>query len=63
MPSPLYVVQRMDTVTGPFGYIRLLGDRAEGKVGDIPDYNGQAYGAPNGLISQGGLADEHSSEP
>jgi uncharacterized protein YecE (DUF72 family) len=29
MPSPLYVAQRMDPVTGPFGYIRLLGDRAE----------------------------------
>jgi uncharacterized protein YecE (DUF72 family) len=29
MPAPLYVVQRMDPVTGPFGYIRLLGDRAE----------------------------------
>jgi uncharacterized protein YecE (DUF72 family) len=29
MPSPLYVAQRMDPITGPFGYIRLLGDRAE----------------------------------
>jgi len=29
MPAPLYVAQRMDPVTGPFGYIRLLGDRAE----------------------------------
>ena len=27
MPSPLYVAQRLDAVTGPFGYIRLLGDR------------------------------------
>jgi uncharacterized protein YecE (DUF72 family) len=29
MPSPLYVVQRLDAATGPFGYIRLLGDRHE----------------------------------
>ena len=29
MPSPLYVVQKFDAVTGPFAYIRLLGDRAE----------------------------------
>jgi hypothetical protein len=27
MPSPLSVVQRLDAVTGPFAYIRLLGDR------------------------------------
>jgi uncharacterized protein YecE (DUF72 family) len=27
MPSPLSVVQRLDTVTGPFAYLRLLGDR------------------------------------
>jgi hypothetical protein len=29
MPSPLYVAQKLDAATGPFGYIRLLGDRAE----------------------------------
>src|SRR5262249_34863416 len=29
MPSPLYVVQKLDAVTGPFAYLRLLGDRAE----------------------------------
>src|SRR5262249_19794352 len=29
MPSPLYVVQKLDAVTGPFAYVRLLGDRAE----------------------------------
>jgi len=28
MPSPLSVVQRLDVVTGPFAYLRLLGDRA-----------------------------------
>jgi len=28
MPSPLSVVERLDAVTGPFAYIRLLGDRA-----------------------------------
>ena len=27
MPSPLSLVQRLDVVTGPFAYIRLLGDR------------------------------------
>jgi hypothetical protein len=27
MPSPQSVVQRLDAVTGPFAYIRLLGDR------------------------------------
>jgi hypothetical protein len=27
MPSPLSVVQRLDTVTAPFAYVRLLGDR------------------------------------
>jgi hypothetical protein len=27
MPSPLSVVQRLDVVTGPFAYLRLLGDR------------------------------------
>ena len=27
MPSPLSVVERLDVVTGPFGYVRLLGDR------------------------------------
>jgi uncharacterized protein YecE (DUF72 family) len=27
MPSPLSVVQRLDVVTGPFAYVRLLGDR------------------------------------
>jgi uncharacterized protein YecE (DUF72 family) len=29
MPSPLYIVQKFEAVTGPFGYVRLLGDRAE----------------------------------
>jgi uncharacterized protein YecE (DUF72 family) len=29
MPSPLYIVQKLDAVTGSFAYIRLLGDRAE----------------------------------
>jgi uncharacterized protein YecE (DUF72 family) len=29
MPSPLYVVQRFDGATGPFGNVRLLGDRNE----------------------------------
>ena len=28
MPSPLSVVERLDAVTGPFAYLRLLGDRA-----------------------------------
>jgi len=28
MPSPLGTVKKLDTVTGPFGYVRLLGDRA-----------------------------------
>jgi hypothetical protein len=27
MTSPLSVVQRLDAVTGPFAYVRLLGDR------------------------------------
>src|SRR5262249_303133 len=27
MPSPLRVVERLDAVTGPFAYLRLLGDR------------------------------------
>jgi uncharacterized protein YecE (DUF72 family) len=27
MPSPLSVAQRLDVVTGPFAYLRLLGDR------------------------------------
>ena len=27
MPSPLSVVQQFDAVTGPFAYVRLLGDR------------------------------------
>jgi uncharacterized protein YecE (DUF72 family) len=27
MPAPLSVVQRLDAVTGPFAYVRLLGDR------------------------------------
>jgi hypothetical protein len=27
MPSPLIVAQRLDVVTGPFAYLRLLGDR------------------------------------
>ena len=29
MPSPLSVVKKLDAVTGPFAYVRLLGDRAE----------------------------------
>jgi uncharacterized protein YecE (DUF72 family) len=29
MPSPLYLVQKLDAATGPFGYVRLLGDRKE----------------------------------
>jgi uncharacterized protein YecE (DUF72 family) len=29
MPSPLSVLKNADVVTGPFGYVRLLGDRAE----------------------------------
>ena len=28
MPSPLSMVERLDAVTGPFAYLRLLGDRA-----------------------------------
>jgi uncharacterized protein YecE (DUF72 family) len=27
MPSPLSLVQQLDVVTGPFAYVRLLGDR------------------------------------
>jgi uncharacterized protein YecE (DUF72 family) len=27
MPSPLHVVRQVDPVTGPFAYVRLLGDR------------------------------------
>jgi uncharacterized protein YecE (DUF72 family) len=27
MPSPLSLVERLDAVTGPFAYVRLLGDR------------------------------------
>ena len=27
MPSPLSLAQNLDVVTGPFGYVRLLGDR------------------------------------
>jgi uncharacterized protein YecE (DUF72 family) len=27
MPSPLSLVQKLDVVTGPFAYVRLLGDR------------------------------------
>jgi uncharacterized protein YecE (DUF72 family) len=27
MPSPLSVAQRLDVVTGPFAYVRLLGER------------------------------------
>jgi uncharacterized protein YecE (DUF72 family) len=27
MPSPLSIVERLDPVTGPFAYVRLLGDR------------------------------------
>jgi uncharacterized protein YecE (DUF72 family) len=29
MPSPLYIAQKFDAATGPFGYVRLLGDRNE----------------------------------
>lgn len=29
MPAPLSVVEKLDAVTGPFAYVRLLGDRAE----------------------------------
>jgi uncharacterized protein YecE (DUF72 family) len=29
VPSPLSLVKKLDVVTGPFGYIRLLGDRKE----------------------------------
>jgi hypothetical protein len=29
MPSPLYLAQKLDAATGPFGYIRLVGDRNE----------------------------------
>jgi len=28
MPTPWYLVNKMDVITGPFAYIRLLGDRA-----------------------------------
>ena len=28
MPTPLSVVERLEVVTGPFAYVRLLGDRA-----------------------------------
>jgi uncharacterized protein YecE (DUF72 family) len=28
MPTPLSVVEWLDVVTGPFAYLRLLGDRA-----------------------------------
>ena len=28
MPSPLAVARKVDAVTGPFAYVRLLGDRA-----------------------------------
>jgi uncharacterized protein YecE (DUF72 family) len=29
MPPPLELVKKLDVVTGPFAYVRLLGDRAE----------------------------------
>lgn len=29
MPSPLATVQKLDVVTGPFAYVRLIGNRAE----------------------------------
>jgi CheY-like chemotaxis protein len=29
VPSPLSLSKKLDTVTGPFAYLRLLGDRAE----------------------------------
>jgi hypothetical protein len=33
MPTPVSVVQRLDVVTGPFAYVRLLGD---GEAVDVP---------------------------
>lgn len=27
MPSPLQIMEKLDAATGPFGYVRLLGDR------------------------------------
>jgi hypothetical protein len=39
MPSPLYVAQRFDAATGPFAYIRLLGDRkAVDELTSKPDH-------------------------
>jgi uncharacterized protein YecE (DUF72 family) len=35
MPHPLELVERMDVVTGPFAYLRLLGDRKA--VDDLTD--------------------------
>ena len=29
VPSPLTLLDKLDPVTGPFAYVRLLGDRAE----------------------------------
>ena len=29
MPSPWYLVNKTDVITGPFAYVRLLGDREE----------------------------------
>lgn len=29
VPAPLYMLDKLDVVTGPFAYVRLLGDRAE----------------------------------
>src|SRR5262249_34913187 len=29
VPSPLSLVKKLDVVTGPFAYVRLLGDRAD----------------------------------
>ena len=29
MPAPLAVLRKVDPLTGPFGYVRLLGDRTE----------------------------------
>jgi len=29
MPTPWHLMTKMDVITGPFAYVRLLGDRAE----------------------------------
>jgi hypothetical protein len=43
-PSPLSLVRHLDTVTGPFAYFRLLGERAEvdeltQTLGIVPDHD------------------------